>query len=167
MVRVSWRHAVRHPLIGLVGSGLVKPGACGKTYQSGCGSAPNRSLARFRNSRIAAQAVDIQRNDPLPRIRLGRVAPHRNCALDEVHSMPAQPANLTSPHGRVEGKQRSEPSILPFRLGGGQLKAAGASHRALERVLRYRARGEEEYRQRSSASASSALTHTATLLSHG
>jgi hypothetical protein len=50
------RQAVRHPLIGFVGSAFVKPSACGKTYQSGCGSARKSSLARSRSSRIAAQA---------------------------------------------------------------------------------------------------------------
>src|ERR1700756_3640103 len=37
---VRLRHAERQPLIGFVGSGLEYPSALGKTYQSGCKSAP-------------------------------------------------------------------------------------------------------------------------------
>src|SRR5260370_42233588 len=69
---VSLRHAVRHVLMGLVGSGLTVtlsgpglvfghvtgpcPSPCGNTYQSESGSAPKSSLAGCRNSRTAAQA---------------------------------------------------------------------------------------------------------------
>src|SRR6266849_8933742 len=54
--RVRLRQAVRHPLIGLVGSGFCNPSACGNTYQLGCGSVPRKVLIRLRNARIAAQA---------------------------------------------------------------------------------------------------------------
>src|SRR5579862_4445577 len=60
------RHAVRHEVIGFVGSGLTValflliigpcPSPDGKTYQSGERQSPKNHLARSRNSRKAARA---------------------------------------------------------------------------------------------------------------
>src|SRR5215472_9275530 len=50
------------------------------------------SPAQFQNR---SPSVQIQRNGAFSRIRLGRTALHRNGALDEVHSLPAQAPDLT------------------------------------------------------------------------
>src|SRR5215831_10601695 len=44
-------------------------------------------LPRFEDH---GPCTTVQRNDPLPGVCLGCVAPHRDCALHEIHGPPAQ-----------------------------------------------------------------------------
>ncbi len=56
IARVRLRHLVRQPDIGIVGLGLRKPSAWGRTYHSGSGSHSKSSFERSLSSSTAAQA---------------------------------------------------------------------------------------------------------------